>query len=72
MVLRNSVNIQLGRFIQMFGDVSAVLLALLDALGEKIFDLSVHRAEIVLRPRSNGIVELCVQAEGNLLLLSHQ
>ena len=41
--------------------------ALSHAFREEIFDLPVHRAEIVLSPRGKGFVELCVQAERDLL-----
>lgn len=62
-------NIQLWRDIDFVGDIFAVFLPLTDAFGQKIFDLTVDRAEIVLCPSSDGVVELCGQAERNLLFL---
>ena len=62
-------NIQLRRDIDFVGDVFSVFLSLADAFGQQVFDLTVDRAEIVLRPRGDGIVELSGQTERNLLFL---
>ena len=65
-------NIKFYRLVDRIGNVFAVFLALLDALGQKIFDLPVDRTEIILRPRSYGIVQLCRKAQRDLLFLCHR
>ena len=40
----------------MVRNVSPILLALLDAFRQEIFDLAVDRAEIIFRPGGYGIV----------------
>ena len=66
-------DIQFRRHIDLVGDILTVLLPLTDALGEEILDLTVHRAEVILCPGSNGIVELRIQTEWDLLFrLCHQ
>ena len=61
------LDIQFWWEVDLVGDVFAVLFALAHALGEEIFDLPVHRAEVVLGPGSKGVVELRVQAQRDLL-----
>ena len=63
----DSLEIKLRRHVDLFADVFAVLFPLTDALGEQIFDLAVDRAEVILRPGSNGGVELGRKAQGHLL-----
>ena len=67
------LDIQFGRHVDLVRDVLAVLFALTHTLGEQILDLPVHRAEVILSPRGKGIVELRIQAQGDLLFrLCHQ
>ncbi len=53
-----------------FGDVFAIFLVLFDAGGEKIFDLTIDRAEIIFCPGCEFLVELVGNPEGDLFLLS--
>ena len=62
-----SLEIELGRDVDLLADVFAVLFPLAHALGQKILDLAVDRAEIVLCPGGDGGVELGGQAQGHLL-----
>mgnify|MGYP006867767651 FL=1 len=62
----SSMEIQLRRDIQLVGDIFPVLFALTHALGKQIFDLPVHRAEVILCPSGKGIVEFSIQAQGHL------
>ena len=67
------LDIQFGRHVDLVRDVLAVLFALTHTLGEQILDLPVHRTEVILSPRGKGIVELRIQAQGDLLFrLCHQ
>ena len=67
------LDIQFGRHVDLVRDVLAVLFALTHTLGEQILDLPVHRAEVILSPCGKGIVELRIQAQGDLLFrLCHQ
>ena len=60
-------DIQFRRHVDLIRDVFAVLFPLTDALSEEIFDLTIHRAEVILCPGSKGIVELRIQTERDLL-----
>ena len=60
-------DIQFRRHIDLVRDILAVLFALPHALRQQIFDLPVHRAEVIFGPGGKGIVELRVQAQGHLL-----
>ena len=62
-----SLEIELGRNVDLIGDVFAVLFALADTFGEKVFDLTVHRTKIIFGPSGDGGVELGGQAQGHLL-----
>ena len=62
-----SLEIELGRNVDLLADVFAVLFPLAHALGQKILDLAVDGAEIVLCPGGDGGVELGGQAQGHLL-----
>ena len=68
-----SFDVELGRDVELIGDIFPVFLALPDALSEQVFDLSVHRAEVVLGPGGDGLLVLGRQAQRDLffLLLSH-
>ena len=46
------------------------LLALAHALGQKIFDLTVYRAEFILRPGGELTVELCGKPQGDLFFVA--
>ena len=50
-------------------DILSVFLPLADTLGEQILDLTVYRAEIVLRPGGDGGVQLGTQPQRDLLLV---
>lgn len=63
------LNIQFGWYIQFIGNIFSVLFPLSDAFAEQIFDLSVHRAKIILCPGGNCRIELGGEAERNLLFL---
>ena len=63
-----SLEIELGRNVDLLADVFAVLFPLAHTLGQKILDLAVDGAEIVLCPGGDGGVELGGQAQGHLLL----
>ena len=63
-------NIELGRNVDLIGNVFSVFLPLSHTLGEQIFDLTVHRAKIILRPRGNGGVELGGEAQRDLFFLT--
>ena len=52
----------------MFRDIPAVFLSLPDAFCQEIFDLPVDRAEIILRPRGDGVIKLIAQPQRNLFL----
>ncbi len=65
-------NIQLGRDVDFVGNVFAVLFPLSDALRQQILYLSVHRAEVILCPCGDGVIQLGAQPQGYLLFrLSH-
>ena len=51
------MEIQLRRDVQLVGDIFPVLFALTHALGKQIFDLPVHRAEVILCPSGKMIVD---------------
>ncbi len=57
------------RLVDGIRDIFAVLFALLDALSQKVFDLTVDRSEIVLRPRGNGGIQLFRQSKRQLFFL---
>ena len=59
--------VQLRRHIQLLRCGRAVLFALAHALGQKIFYLPVDRAEVILRPRGDCVVQLRRQAQRHLL-----
>ena len=63
-----SLEIELGRNVDLLADVFAVLFPLAHALGQKILDLAVDGAEIVLCPGGDGGVELGGQAQGTCFL----
>ena len=57
-----SLEIELGRNVDLLADVFAVLFPLAHTFGQKILDLAVDGAEIVLCPGGDGGVELGGQA----------
>ena len=59
--------VQLRRHVQLLRRGRAVLFALAHALGQKILYLPVDRAEVILRPRGDGVVQLRRQAQRHLL-----
>lgn len=61
------MEIQFWRDVQLVGDIFPVLFALTHALGKQIFDLSVHRAEVILCPCRDSVVQLCRQPQRDLL-----
>jgi len=63
-----SFYIQLGWDVELVGDVFSVLFTLSDAFGQEIFDLSVHRSEVILCPCGDRVIELFRQSERNLFL----
>ena len=66
--LDKSLDVDIQRFIQMFGYIFAVFPALPDTFREEILDLSVDRAEIVLRPGGDIVIQLFREPERNLFL----
>ena len=64
-----SFNIQFYRHVDLVGDILSVFLPLADTLGEQLLDLTVYRAEIVLRPGSDGGIQLGREPQRNLLLV---
>ena len=50
-------DIQFRRHIDLVRDILTVLFALPHALRQQIFDLPVHRAEVIFGPGGKGIVE---------------
>ncbi len=52
----------------MFGHIFAVFLSLFDALCQKVFNLAVDGAEVVLRPGCQRIVQIFGKTERNLFL----
>ena len=65
-----SLEIELGRNVDLLADVFAVLFPLAHALGQKILDLAVDGAEIIFCPGGNLIIKLCRKPERNLFLWS--
>ena len=67
-------DIQLRRNIQFIGHVFSVLFALSDAFGEQVFYLSVYRAEIILCPCCDCIIQLGRESKRHLFLfvISHE
>ena len=63
-------DVQLWGDVDLIGDVFAVLFALADTFGEKVFDLTVHRTKIIFGPSGDGGVELGGEAEGICFLPS--
>lgn len=61
-----SFYIQLGWDVELIGNVFSVLFTLTDTLGQEIFDLSVHRTEVILCPCGDSIIQLRRQAERDL------
>lgn len=55
-------------FIQMLGNVFSILLTLLDAFRQKVFNLAVNGAEIIFCPRRNRIIQFFIQPQRYLLL----
>ena len=53
-----SLEIELGRQVDLFAEVLTVLFPLAHAFGQQIFDLAIDGTEIVLRPGGDGVVEL--------------
>ena len=51
-------DVDIQRFIQMFGYILAVFLSLPDTFREEIFNLSVDGAKIILGPGGDSIIEL--------------
>ena len=47
------LNINFQRFIDILPDIFSVLFALPHALGQKVLDLTVHRAEVIFCPRGD-------------------
>lgn len=45
-----TLNIQFGRYVDLFADIFAIFLPLAHAFAQQVFDLSVDRAEVILRP----------------------
>ena len=70
--LRNSLcgyaerlfKVKFGRYVDFVGNIFSVLFALADTFGKQIFDLTVDRAEIVLRPGGDSVVQLGITAVG--------
>ena len=56
--LDKSLDVDIQRFIQMFGYIFAVFLSLPDTFREEIFNLSVDGAKIILGPGGDSIIEL--------------
>ena len=50
------LNINFKRFVQRLGNIFPVLFALFYAFGQKIFDLTVYRTKIILRPGCQGVI----------------
>lgn len=63
---RGSFNVQFGRYIKLFRHIRSVFLPLSDAFCQKIFNLPVHRAEIILCPGCNCVIKLPGKTERNL------
>ena len=59
--------IQLRGHIQLIRNIFSILFTLTHTLGKQILDLPIHRAEVVLRPGGNGVVQLRIQPQGDLL-----
>ena len=66
----STLNVDIQRLIQRLGHVFSILLPLPHAFGQQVLDLPVGRAEIVLRPGRNLVVQLCRQPQENLFFLS--
>ena len=62
---------EIGRLVDFIRDIFSALFVLLYAFGQNVFDLTVDRAEVLLRPRRELIVQLLGQAQRYLLLLRH-
>ena len=60
-------DVERGRFIHGVGDIFAVFSPLFHAFGEQVFNLSVHRAKVILRPSGNLIIEFGGKAQRHLL-----
>ena len=60
------MHVQLRRYVQFVGNVFPVLFPLTDTFTQKVLDLSVHGAEIVLRPSGDRGVELGGKTKGDL------
>ena len=64
-------NVELGRFIQVLGDVFAVFLALAYAFRQQVFDLPVDGAEIILCPGSDLGIKRFRNAQRDLFFFCH-
>ena len=62
-------NVQLRWNVQLGGNVFSVLFALAYTLAKQIFDLTVYRAEIVLSPSGNGVIQLRREPQGDLFFM---
>ena len=51
-------DVHIKRSINFIGYIFAVLFALFNALGQQIFNLTVDRAEVVLRPCGDIVIQL--------------
>ena len=65
------LKLEIGRLIDFVRDIFSALFVLLYAFGQDIFDLTVDRAEVLLCPRRELVVQLLGQAQRYLLLLRH-
>ena len=50
-------DIEPRRYIELVGHIFAVLFSLFDALGEKVFYLTVQRAKVIFGPYGYGVVK---------------
>ena len=65
------LQLEIWRLVDFIRDIFSALLVLLYAFGQNVFDLTVDRAEVLLRPRRELVVQLFGQAQRYLLLLRH-
>ena len=62
---------EIWRLVDFIRDIFSALFVLPDAFGQNVFDLTVDRTEVLLRPRRELVVQLFGQAQRYLLLLRH-